>query len=120
MNIETDFEAMSFGQVLQYYRMDRKLSVTKLAAATHISKGAVSMLERGLRVPQFITVRKLATGLRLTPEEDTKLAFKASTAMWLKKRPGQTVDPAKQDEANRKMVGSILPFAIPGLSGVPI
>lgn len=113
MNIETDLEQMSFGQVLQYYRMDRQMSISELAAATMMSKGAISMLERGLRQPRWITLRRLATGLKLTASEATRLSFKATSLAWMNRRPGRPTDPVKQAEADHSALMSILRGTLP-------
>ena len=117
MNLETDFETMTFGQVLQYYRVDRKLTIAELARAAVMSQGAVSMLERGLRKPRWFTLRKLVAGLRLIPTEEVKLAFKGAGMMFAVKRPGPAYDPAKQDEANCAAMMCLLPR--PGLMRPP-
>jgi tetratricopeptide (TPR) repeat protein/transcriptional regulator with XRE-family HTH domain len=61
---------MSFGQLLRHHRVLAGLSQEALAARSGISKDAIGLLERGLRLhPRNSTVDCLATALRLTMEE---------------------------------------------------
>lgn len=53
------------GRRIQYLREQRGKTIEKLAWACEISKGGLSLIERGLRDPRFSTLNKLAKALRV-------------------------------------------------------
>lgn len=65
---------MSFAATLRFMREQRLLSKNRLAGASGVSRTMIIRCEAGSRVPSRVTVRKLATGMHLTPAEYRELA----------------------------------------------
>lgn len=66
----------SFGQRLRALRIDCGMSVRGLAEAAGVDAGFISRVERGVeryRRPKAVTVQKLASAMRLAPEEEARL-----------------------------------------------
>src|SRR5687767_4485973 len=60
---------MLFGTNLKSLREQRGLTLTKLAAASGLTKGFISQLESGHSAPSLATLAKLASALRTTPAD---------------------------------------------------
>lgn len=59
--------ACAFGAALRSARRDHEISQMNLAAAGDFDPTYVSLLERGLRVPSFIAIIRLAEALQMSP-----------------------------------------------------
>lgn len=60
---------MQLGSVIQGSRKARKLSLDQVAKASGVSSAMISLVERGLGNPSYVTLMKLATALDVKPEE---------------------------------------------------
>ena len=49
-----------------YLRRRKNLTIEKLAYQSGISKGGLSEIERGKKVPMLLTILKICTGLEIT------------------------------------------------------
>jgi transcriptional regulator with XRE-family HTH domain len=77
----TTREPHVFGELLRRHRLARGLTQEALAEQTGLSARGIADLERGVRrSPYPTTVKRLAAGLRLTPEQLTTLAHASSRA----------------------------------------
>ncbi|WP_338737720.1 helix-turn-helix transcriptional regulator [Candidatus Dehalogenimonas loeffleri] len=54
---------------LKELRIQRVMSQADLSRASGVTVAAICRLERGQRKPQFVTIRKLAKGLNVDPNE---------------------------------------------------
>jgi predicted ATPase/DNA-binding CsgD family transcriptional regulator/DNA-binding XRE family transcriptional regulator len=74
-------ERRVFGELLRRHRLARGLTQEALAEQTGLSARGIADLERGVRrFPYPTTVKRLATGLRLTSEQLTTLANASNRA----------------------------------------
>ncbi|MBX3161874.1 MAG: helix-turn-helix transcriptional regulator [Deltaproteobacteria bacterium] len=55
--------AKAIGQRVRELRLERELTIEKLAYENSMSKGTVSDLERGLARPSVVTLKRIAKGL---------------------------------------------------------
>jgi non-specific serine/threonine protein kinase len=73
----------SFGSLLKSYRLARGLSQEALAERSGLSREAISLLERGLRLsPQRDTVGLLAKTLNLSADERTEMLAAMPARRW--------------------------------------
>jgi transcriptional regulator with XRE-family HTH domain len=71
--------ASTFGTMLRRYRLDAGLTQEELAGRAGLSLRGVSDLERGTRqIPRLETVRMLAKGLGLSPDDPGWVALLAA------------------------------------------
>lgn len=57
------------GKKLKHWRLARTLTIRELAARSGANHSAISQIERGMRQPRPITIRKLAEALDVKPED---------------------------------------------------
>jgi len=69
----------AFAKALRQHRSERCLTQADLAERAHLSKRAISDLERGLKIPQRATVRLLIEALSLSPDESETFEAAART-----------------------------------------
>ena len=55
-----------FGIRLKQRRLELNLNQETLAAASHLTTGAISQFENGIRLPAYETIKDLAAALRIT------------------------------------------------------
>ena len=66
---------MKIGEYVQQYRYEHKESQREFARKCGLSSAIITFLERGYRdngkpyIPKFDTIRKIANGMGMTPEE---------------------------------------------------
>ena len=54
---------------LRYYRLRRRMTQQQLAAQSALSLTQISRIEKGIHVPRFSTIERLARALDVQPEE---------------------------------------------------
>ncbi len=59
--------ALAFGAALRAARVDRRISQVSLANLGNLDTSYLSLLERGLRVPSFLVIVRLAEALDVSP-----------------------------------------------------
>ena len=58
-----------FGEKLRTLRKNKNISQEKFAEITELDRTYISGLERGLRNPSFLIIKKLASALNVNPSE---------------------------------------------------
>ncbi|MGP1577704.1 MAG: helix-turn-helix domain-containing protein [Treponema sp.] len=67
MNAQDARELKSLGDKLKALRLQKDISQEKFAELTGLDRTYISGLERGLRNPSFLIIKKLADALDITP-----------------------------------------------------
>lgn len=91
---DTTALAALVGERIKYLRAQHSISLTALAAATHLGKGTLSELERGRRNPTLDTLFAIATALAV-PLSELLLAETSGSGRELPSGPhthGQSID----------------------------
>ena len=65
-DLEKDLGGLSFGQMLESYRLGEELSLKEMAKKLGISASSVCDLEKGRRIPSLGRVRTIAKKLKVS------------------------------------------------------
>lgn len=60
---------INLGKKLKTYRLNNNLSQEKFAELTELDRTYISGLERGLRNPSFLIIKKISFVLKVAPNE---------------------------------------------------
>lgn len=69
MNEQYDKELKAFGENLKALRLKKGISQEKFAELTGLDRTYISGLERGVRNPSFLILKRLAAALAVQPSE---------------------------------------------------
>lgn len=72
------YDGILFGQRLRHIRIEKKISIQKLADNVGVLRNYISQLEKGDRVPSFDILISLANALGVTTDELTRDYLNAS------------------------------------------
>lgn len=69
LNTEDKEVLTLLGRKLKMYRLSNNLSQEKFAELTGLDRTYISSLERGLRNPSFLIIKKISFVLKISPNE---------------------------------------------------
>lgn len=62
-------QLLKLGSLLRFYRLQKNFSQEKLSELTELDRTYISGLERGLRNPSFLIIKKLSDVLDINPQQ---------------------------------------------------